>query len=93
MNNEYYLVLLAISVCLSLLEGYIVKNRQVNRFILPAIVGSIAIIMGILHSVSMAATLLVFQILALVALYIDDWFRGRNRKGNSQQDRMKIKDL
>ena len=88
--NDYIIVYLLLGIALGLLEVYFVKNRLINKWVLPSIILIASIAVSIPFSVTFGASLILFQIVVLIGLYIEDLI---NHNKNDEREKMKIKDL
>lgn len=88
--NDYIIVYLLLGIAFGLLEVYFVKNRLINKWVLPSILLIASIAVSIPFSVTFGASLILFQIVVLIGLYIEDLI---NHNKNDERDKMKIKDL
>lgn len=88
--NDYIIVYLLLGIAFGLLEVYFVKNRLINKWVLPSIILIASIAVSIPFSVTFGASLILFQIVVLIGLYIEDLI---NHNKNDEREKMKIKDL
>lgn len=89
MNSGHILIYSLIGITLGIIEVYLVKKKNINRWILPLIVGIISIVLGLSFSGNLAASLVLNQAIALLGLYIVD--KGNHK--NNDKEKIKIKDL
>ncbi|AKG72807.1 hypothetical protein [Salinicoccus halodurans] len=86
--NDYIIVYLLIGIAFVLLEVYFVKNKRMNKWILPSIILIASIALSIPFSVTFDASLILFQVVVLMGLYIEDLI---NHNQNRESDKMKLK--
>ena len=70
--NDYIIVYLLLGIAFGLLEVYLVKNKLINKWLLPSIILIASIVVSIPFSVTFGASLILFQIVVLIGLYIED---------------------